>query len=58
MSEPTREGALLELFANRERLWVMQWLEAILCIIRHEIVEFSVLREVGRVVSRTAAVDF
>ena len=59
VSEPTRGGALLDLvFKNREGLVgdvvVRSWLEQS----DHEKVEFSILGEVRRGISKTAVLDF
>ena len=57
--EPAREGASLDLlFVNREGLVGVVVVGGHLGHSNHEMIEFSVLGEVRRAVSRTAALDF
>ncbi|KAK4827846.1 LOW QUALITY PROTEIN: hypothetical protein QYF61_021983 [Mycteria americana] len=59
VSEPTREGALLELlFVNREGLAGDVMVGGCLGHSDHEVIEFLILGEVRRGVSRTATLDF
>ena len=59
VSEPTREGALLDLlFVNREGLVDDVVVGSRLGHSDHEIIEFSILREARRGGSRTAILDF
>ena len=59
VSEPTREGALLDLlFVNREGLMDDMEVGGQLGHSDHEIREFSILREVRRGSSRTDILDF
>ena len=59
VSEPTRQGALLDLFfGNRERL--VDDVMVVVCLGNsdHKMTEFSILREVRRDGSRTATLHF
>ena len=59
VSEPTREGALLDLlFVNREGLVDDVVVGGRLGHSDHEIIEFSILREARRVLNRTDILDF
>ena len=59
VSEPTREGALLDLvFVNREGLVDDVAVGGRLGHSDHEIIEFSILRETRKGDSRTAILDF
>ncbi|KAK4826886.1 hypothetical protein QYF61_012074 [Mycteria americana] len=59
VSEPTREGAPLDLlFVNREGLVGDVMVGGCLGQSDHEMIEFSILGEVRRGVSRTATLDF
>ena len=59
VSEPTREGALLDLlFVNREGLVDDVAVGGRLGHSDHEIIEFSILREARRGCSRTDILDF
>ena len=59
VSEPTREGALLDLlFVNREGLVDDVAVGGRLGHSDHEIIEFSILREARRGSSRTDILDF
>ena len=59
MSEQTREGALLDLlFVNREGLVDDVAVGGRLGHSDHEIIEFSILREARRGLSRTDILDF
>ena len=59
MSEPTREGAPLDLlFANRDGLVGDVMVGGHLEHRDHKMIEFSILGEVRRGVSRTATLDF
>ena len=59
MSKPTREGTLLDLLlTNREGLVGDVMVGGHLGHTNHEMIEFLILREVRRRVSRTATLDF
>ena len=59
VGEPTREGDLLDLlFVNREGLVGDGMVGGCLGHSDHEMIEFLILREVRRVVIRTATLDF
>jgi len=59
VSEPTREGAPLDLlFVNREGLVDNVMVVGCLGHSDHAMIELSVLREIGRAVSRTTTLDF
>ena len=59
VSEPTRAGASLDLlFANREGLVGDVVVRGHLGPRDHEMIEFSILGEVKRVVSKTSSMDF
>ncbi|PKU28704.1 rna-directed dna polymerase from mobile element jockey-like [Limosa lapponica baueri] len=56
--EPTREGAPLDLFVNKEGLVGDVMVGSHLGHSDHEMIEFLILVEIRRVVSRTATLDF